>query len=344
MRQDLWTPEEDAWLRANYADRSIDLSSALPGRTRKSLIHRAGILGLSRPVGVSKGNPGRKRIFEDEELICTQYKELKSLKRVAELYGASEVTISNILKKNGIKPSVRPSRIEPYKEEIIADYKAGKMSTVEMGVKYNISNDALTLRLKHWGIYDPAKEFVFINRKSFYQCWVEAHGKEEADRRYKAYYENHMRTRRRGKDNNFYGKPTPQGAGNGWKGWYKGTYFRSLREVTFMIEMDSGGISWEAAETICIPYTFMGEERFYRPDYLVGNRLIEIKPKRLHQTPRVIAKQIGAIQYCAERGMTYELLDVEINAKAIHKTLQSGLVRFDRDYEARFIAYITHNP
>jgi hypothetical protein len=33
-----------------------------------------------------------------------------------------------------------------------------------------------------------------------------------------------------------YGKPSPQGSGNGWSGWYKGKYFRSIMELSFIVE------------------------------------------------------------------------------------------------------------
>ena len=41
--------------------------------------------------------------------------------------------------------------------------------------------------------------------------------------------------RMRGKNNHMYGKPSPNGSGNGWSGHYGSFYFRSLLELSFLI-------------------------------------------------------------------------------------------------------------
>ena len=48
----------------------------------------------------------------------------------------------------------------------------------------------------------------------------------------------------KGKNNPMYGKPSPQGSGNGWSGWYKGIYFRSLLYSSFMSSIDNLFISF----------------------------------------------------------------------------------------------------
>ena len=52
-----------------------------------------------------------------------------------------------------------------------------------------------------------------------------------------------------------FGRPTPQGSGNGWKGWYKGWFFRSLKELSYVVNvLEPNGDIWESAENIKIPY------------------------------------------------------------------------------------------
>jgi hypothetical protein len=134
-----------------------------------------------------------------------------------------------------------------------------------------------------------------------------------------------------------YDKPTPQGAGNGWKGWYKEHYFRSLRELMFMIQADDKGVIWVSAESIRIPYLWNGNQRTYRPDFRVENRLIEIKPKRLHTSPLVSAKQEAAKLFCATHGLIYELIDMSIDSGKIYDSYVKNLIRFSHDYEQRFL-------
>ena len=65
--------------------------------------------------------------------------------------------------------------------------------------------------------------------KSIYKIWLEKYGKEEADARWNE-FKKKQSVLNSGKNNNMYGKPSPNGSGNGWKGWYKDYFFRSLLE------------------------------------------------------------------------------------------------------------------
>lgn len=284
----------------------------------------------------------RKRLFDEAE-VCRRYTEMGTLKAVADSYNTSPDIISRVLHRNNITPLPGvPSSLENRKEPLIADYQEGKLPMIELAVKYGRSDDAIRGQLKKWGVYDPKRKDTFVNRKNPYECWVDRYGEKEAQRLNKI---RNAKTSKRctGKGNPMYGKPTPQGAGNGWKGWYRDQYFRSLREVTFMVAMDKEKIPWQSAETMKIPYILEGVPRTYRPDYLVEGKVIEIKPKKLHTTPTIIAKHTAATLYCQERGLTYELIDVAIDPTSIYQAWKEGLIRFDRDYEQRFLPYVdTH--
>ncbi len=146
-----------------------------------------------------------------------------------------------------------------------------------------------------------------------------------------------------GSGNPMYGKPSPQGAGNGWKGWYKGHYFRSLREVCFMIRMDEEGREWRTGETLSIRYLDNGTERTYRPDFIVGTDVYEIKPLRLQKTPSVQAKATAGEQYCKEHGMTYHLIDEPVLIGRIGYAFGTKAIKFSRDYAERFVKYTLMN-
>lgn len=334
-----WTPEEDEWIKVNYPNRAIDLNRGLPGRTPKAIAHRAGALGVPRPAGRLKGAPGKKRVF-DEDLICFQYQELKSLKRVADLHGAAETSISAVLKRHDIIPKPY-SRFEEFRIQITEDYLRGDMSTVEIGKRYGLSNDRITEGLKELGLHDPTRYARFGNRLSPYENWLNRYGKEEADKRRKDLSDLLRKNAKRGKESPSYDKPSPQGTGNGWKGWYKEHYFRSLREVACMIAMDNAELEWRGAEGVSIPYRFYNNDRTYRPDYIVDEcHVIEVKPLKLHNSPCVSAKRDAATLFCEKRGWTYDLIDVEIGTEEIYAAYKDGKVKFDRDYAKRFLDYI----
>lgn len=176
--------------------------------------------------------------------------------------------------------------------------------------------------------------------KKVYDIWLEKYGKEEADKRKQAAKEKHLKNIKRGKDCWMYNRPPPQGTGNGWKGWYKEKYFRSLRELMFMIKLDSENRSWINGETISIKYKFMDKETHYRPDFLVGNVLYEIKPTKLHNSPKIKAKELAAIEYCKIHNLEYKIIDIEINSWLILDAYEQKLIKFDRDYDFRFKKYI----
>lgn len=115
-----------------------------------------------------------------------------------------------------------------------------------------------------------------------------------------------------GELNPMYGKPSPKGSGNGWSGWYKGWYFRSLHELSYMINViERFSFSWKNAETadLTIPYfDFEGEKKTYVADFLIGEKyLVEIKPKKLHGSQLVKKKKQAAIKFCSNKNLTYKL-------------------------------------
>lgn len=110
----------------------------------------------------------------------------------------------------------------------------------------------------------------------------------------------------------------------------------------FMIDMDAKGVKWATAETkeYVVEYDWLGGPKTYRPDFVVGNVLYEIKPIKLQGSPNVVAKRIAAEAFCAQRGWEYRLIDWEIKVDVIERERVAGRVRFERDYEARFLAYL----
>lgn len=179
--------------------------------------------------------------------------------------------------------------------------------------------------------------------RSVYSIWLQKYGKEIADKKMAACKEKQSKASS-GKNNSMYGKPSPKGSGVGWKGWYKNVYFRSLREVSYLIHLDENNITWVPAEKkqYTIKYiNWDGAERTYRPDFIINNeKLVEIKPKRLHETPNIIAKTKAALIWAAENNLKYEIIDFEINYDKILNALNSGLLKFDRDYKERFLKYL----
>lgn len=256
-----------------------------------------------------------------------------SVTRASEALDISFDTVKAFLKRLGYKTA--SNRLPPEKEEPIKqDYIHSDLDIKEMARKHGVKHDTIRKRAQKYGW----KRLIW-KRRYFREVWSRHMPKQEAEAKMAKVADGFSKAYA-GSGNPMYGKPTPQGAGNGWKGWYRGHYFRSLREAMFMIGADKGGEKWEGGEKIKIPYTFNGVARTYRPDFIVGKTMLEIKPAKLHASPEVSAKQQAGRAYCEERGMEYRLIDMVIDAQTIREELDKGDIRFDRDYEARFRAIL----
>lgn len=108
-----------------------------------------------------------------------------------------------------------------------------------------------------------------------------------------------------GSNNPAYGKVYVNG-GKSIKGYYKGHFFRSLLEYSFMKHLESIGIDLHVDvdyECFQVKYTFEDRERTYRPDFYVKsqNLVYEVKPS-------YVLKRIPAIQKAKWNAMRELLL------------------------------------
>lgn len=146
-----------------------------------------------------------------------------------------------------------------------------------------------------------------------------------------------------GKNNPMYGKPSPTGSGNGWSGWYKGWYFRSLLELSYMINViEAQGLSWESGEQkqYRIPYELGGVPRNYYCDFVIGAALIEIKPKNLKNMALNLIKRAAAEAWCTDHGFQYLLIlsdtFTKLSEKEIADLRNTGVIKFLPRYEEKY--------
>lgn len=178
------------------------------------------------------------------------------------------------------------------------------------------------------------------NSKHPYDIWLEKYGKEIADQKFMELRIKNSQALS-GNKNPMFGKPSPQGSGNGWSGWYKGWFFRSIRELSYVIlVLEKNDLKWEVPDKkFRIQYIdYDGKIRNYFPDFIVCDKIIvEIKPKKLHNSPKVLAKKIAAIKFCEENGFKYEIIDPPM--LAIEKMIDlytNKDVKFLEKYDLKF--------
>lgn len=186
--------------------------------------------------------------------------------------------------------------------------------------------------------------------KSVYNVWVEKYGVETADIKLKELKIKHSKNSS-GKNNPMFGKPSPVGSGNGWSGWYKDWFFRSIKELSYMINViEKNNIQWVSAESnkYQINYEdYKGNNRTYTADFILNNKyLIEIKPKKLWYSDSVIRKKISAIKFCEENNLTYKLRDTpNLSSEKLKELYETKQIIFTDRYEKKFTSkYINKTP
>ena len=176
---------------------------------------------------------------------------------------------------------------------------------------------------------------------SVYKIWIQKHGKDIADAKMKKAKAKWSKASS-GKNNPMYGKPAPQGSGNGWKGWYNGAFFRSLKELSYIVKvLEKEKLIWRSAETkdLTIPYIdYDGTEKTYRADFLVEEKtLVEIKPIKLQETLKVKRKEEAAILFCKENGYEYLLIDPDpLSDEEITNLIKNKKVVFMEKYISKY--------
>lgn len=149
----------------------------------------------------------------------------------------------------------------------------------------------------------------------------------------------------KGENNPMYGKPSPQGSGNGWSGCYKGHYFRSILELSYLKHLLDNDIQFETGELKhhAIEYEIDNKKRIYYTDfYLIETKeYIEIKPFKLINIYSNKKKFEAARNKLQNKFKILTENDInKINIDELWDLYNNGSIIFDKRYEQKFIAYV----
>lgn len=179
-------------------------------------------------------------------------------------------------------------------------------------------------------------------RGSLYDIWLEKYGKEEANERQRVYKER-LSLSISGEKNFWFGKTPPQGVGNGWNGWYKEWFFRSLTELAYMINViEKEGLIWQSAESKEFKITYKdddGKSKNYFADFIIeGKRMVEVKPTALQGTKVVLIKMKAGIEFCKKNNLTFEIIDpIKLTEEEVMDLYVEGKVTFTEKTKEKFI-------
>lgn len=179
------------------------------------------------------------------------------------------------------------------------------------------------------------------NKDSHYVCWERKYGKEIAQTKLNQEKQLHSKNNR-GKGNPMYGKPAPIGSGNGWSGWYKGWYFRSLLELSFMINViERFNMPWISAEnqTYKISYIDINlKQRNYYADFIIDNKyIVECKPKWQLNLKINKLKFNQARSFCSDNKMIYKVMTPKsLSDEELINLYTTKQIKFIKKYDTKF--------
>lgn len=225
----------------------------------------------------------------------------------------------------------RPCRSCSMKGKKVSRATKKKLRNVNLGKRYA---DEVNAKKGSPGRRNP------MYGKSFYDVWTEKYGAEEADRRMEALRRKQSRNAS-GKHNPMYGRPSPQGSGNGWSGWYNGVSFRSLLELGYMMKAEQSGERISSAERkeYEVKYVaFDGTEKTYRPDFVhdESGTIVEVKPKHLVKSRENAAKFSAARKRFGKKFVVVTEDDIKRPTDdEIEKLYMAGSIRFTDRYDRK---------
>lgn len=237
---------------------------------------------------------------------------------------------SSCLKQGERNPFYNKKHKQETIEKII---QTSKNSELRQKYYIKIRTEEYRKYLSEWMKNNPT-----MKGNSYYKIWVKKYGKKVADQMNK---QCSLKKSCKGEKNYWFGKTPPYGSGNGWSGWYKGWYFRSLLELSYMVNViEKYGISWKTAEdkNYKIIFTHKNKTKNYFPDFILNDKyLIECKPKKLWNTKLVEDKKNAAKIFCKKNNLIYKLRDVQkLSHDEIKKLFESGQLKWIDRYQEKY--------
>lgn len=219
-----------------------------------------------------------------------------------------------------------------------------KYGTAEADRRSAAHRQALSIAIKNADMSHQkevsAKIFAKMNRANAGKSFDERFGVEKSKE-----IRAKLSAKCQGENNPAYGKVYSKG-GRSVKGYYRGVFFRSLLEYSFMKHLELSGLLLENIQYECfrIPWEKEGRKRTYKIDFYVPSQKIvyEVKMSWACTHADNQLKWEAARAFCSELGLTFKVMtendfrkisfDEAMNDKDV-KFIESSFKSFKRASE-----------
>ena len=130
-----------------------------------------------------------------------------------------------------------------------------------------------------------------------------------------------------------------------FKGWYKGWFFRSLKELSYVLLCEKNGLKWRTAETdeFSVTYTDLyGKKKKHWADLFVDDHIIvEVKPIK-HQKGKTVQLKAEAMKkFCEEKGYTYMMVAPrKVSKQDLQDLIKNDMIQFTDDCKDKVSQYL----
>jgi len=278
--------------------------------------------------GILSGKNNNGCIWRESYWFNRGYSQKESIKKVRKIQRNNAKKFDEKLKEQGYSKDdihkIRSNNIKKFYEDKDITYKRKK------------SPRCIEFWLERYNYNEAKEECRKFNDNSSLDYYINKFGEIEGTKKYK---ENCRKCSLPGEKNPMFGKPSPQGSGNGWSGWYNNHFFRSLLELSYLHYLVNSNIAFVSAENkeFCIGYMdYKNTKRNYYPDfYLLGSKtIIEVKPKNLLNTINNKAKFDEAKKKHRNKFKIVTENDIKkLSNKEIRKLYIDGKIKFINRYD-----------
>jgi hypothetical protein len=257
--------------------------------------------------------------------VVEHYQSGLSIRQIAIRSGLCHSQVSRTLRENGVKIASVSSALERKANAILRDRRSG-LSLTKICRKHHVWSEAVKRLLKQHGLWQERMPLDENGERAIAAMYLEGVKIKEI---VKTTHHDHRTVsqvlRKFGVEVRTPLQSTTRRYG--FVGKYNGYLFRSLMELSYILDNEANHKIVCAERLASIKYSHLGRRRNYYPDFLVDDKmLIEIKPKSYFNDPGVLAKKAAAERFCDEKGWTYKMLEWPVNWSRIIELVKSGVV------------------
>ncbi len=346
----LLTPEQELEVIKIYTEQTISAENI--GRMYN--VSERPILAILKRHNIRKkttlDHMASENLLKNIDLVIKEYKSGVTISELVRKFGSCKITIKRILRKSGIKIRTREDnrKIKTIENnKIIELYSKDYLSTEEIAIIYNVSHGTIltilwnsNVEMRRFG--EGSKLFTPTEEKEICNKYLESNiSMVELSDIYKCaptvikciLKRNNIKIRKI----SIYKECGSWGI----SGHYNGEHFRSMNELSYMINhLEYNNIPY-LCENRCPDIKYFdsqkNKERTYNPDFFVNSKtIVEIKPAAFWKRKNVLDKAKYAIEFCERNNLKYEMIDYPVKIEPIIEKYLNGKIKFSKTGTEKF--------